>query len=516
MLAKQVPLFNHPLIPLCGNAIPLSHPWRMRQRPYGLFWYGSVMEFTKSDFAGFFLLVFCLYWGIKQQRLRLIWLLAASCFFYISTPRQSWKFIFLILGSTSIDYLVALVLETVSSAKLRKLLVGLSVIYNLAILSYFKYFLFAQASAATMGGWFGFSWPGPSAEAMKNLILPLGISFYTFEAISYIVDVYRQKIRAVRNPLHYALYIFFFPHLVAGPIVRSGDFFPQVFHPRRFSWLRVQYGMQLFIFGLFKKAVIADHLAAVTDPVFNHPGHYGSSALWLAMLGFSVRIYCDFSGYSDMAIGLAHTLGFKLPANFRMPYFATSPSDFWQRWHISLSRWLRDYLYIPLGGNRGGTWLTYRNLMLTMLLGGFWHGANWTFLVWGGYHGFLLVLQRVCPWPRFFQGRWFRPVSIALTFLAVSVGWVVFRANSLPDAATILGGLVRPVTGQSLAVGETYLVLVCLMATFLAHLLGTFANVRKLEQRLPEPVAGAALAIAWVVYFLLLPSTGGEFIYFHF
>lgn len=473
---------------------------------------GQVMEFIKSEFAGFFLLVFLVYWGIKVHRFRLLWLLAVSCYFYTACPNQSVWFIFLIIGSTSIDYLVALYLETVKSPRIRKFLVGLSVSYNLSILCYFKYSLFAAASAVTVGRWLGFDLRDPSFQ----MLLPLGISFYTFEAISYIVDVYRGKIKAVRNPLDYALYIFFFPHLVAGPIVRSGDFLPQVFHPRRLSWMRVQLGIQLFVLGLFKKAVISDHLAAVIDPVFDAPSTYGTSALWLAMFGFSIRIYCDFSGYSDMAIGLAHTLGFKLPANFRMPYFAVNPSDFWQRWHISLSSWLRDYLYIPLGGNRGGTWLTYRNLMVTMLLGGFWHGASWTFLIWGGYHGLLLVLQRVLRLPRLLQGAWFKPVSILTTFMAVSIGWVFFRAKTLSDALTILGGMLHPVSGLNLTEGATHLVLVCILATFIGHGIGTAFNMRKMEQRLPAPLSGAMLAMAWVVYFLLLPASGGGFIYFHF
>jgi alginate O-acetyltransferase complex protein AlgI len=302
---------------------------------------------------------------------------------------------------------------------------------------------------------------------------------------------------------------------VAGPIVRSGDFLPQLERRKRFSWLRLQAGVRLFILGLIKKAVIADHIAAIIDPVFARPGQYGSSALWLATIGYALQIYGDFSGYSDMAIGLAHTLGFKLPANFRMPYFAASLSEFWTRWHISLSSWLRDYLYIPLGGNRGGKLATYRNLLLTMTLGGFWHGASWTFLLWGFYHGMLLVIQRLIRLPAALE-RGFRPVAVLLTFLSVCVGWVFFRAQSLADARVILHGLLGGVSGLALAPAEAQVVLACLAAMFLGHVFGTLGWPRKLEERLPAPIAGAGLAFALTLYFLLLPHNARAFIYFQF
>jgi alginate O-acetyltransferase complex protein AlgI len=275
-------------------------------------------------------------------------------------------------------------------------------------------------------------------------------------------------------------------------------------------------GVLLILLGLFKKAVIADHLAIVIDPVFAHPASFGSQALWLASLGYAVQIYCDFSGYSDMAIGLAHTLGFKLPTNFNMPYCAASMAEFWSRWHISLSSWLKDYLYVPLGGNRHGRWKTYRNLVLTMTLGGFWHGASWNYVVWGFYNGVLLALQRACPLPRWFTGSWTRIVCVPLTFLAVLVGMVLVRAQTFGDAGVVLSALVRPTLGQALLPNQVLLVCTLLMVTFLGHVGGTLLSARRREQWLPAPVAGTALAVALALFFFFLPPTSQAFIYFQF
>lgn len=275
-------------------------------------------------------------------------------------------------------------------------------------------------------------------------------------------------------------------------------------------------GVMLIMLGLIKKAVIADHLSAVIDPVLGQPGGYATQALWLATLGYAVQIYCDFSGYSDMAIGLAHTLGFKLPMNFNMPYFAANIADFWRRWHISLSSWLRDYLYIPLGGSRGSSWATYRNLMLTMVLGGFWHGASWTFVFWGFFHGLLLAVHRGWTAPAWYKGAWTRPVNMAATFLAVCIGWVFFRAQTFADAGSILHGLVSPRAGLVLLPYESLLISACLLITFLAHLVGSGVKLRRLEQTVPAPLAGALLALTLALFFFLLPRSGQGFIYFQF
>ena len=465
------------------------------------------MLFTTAKFLGFFVVAFSVYWLIGRHRGRLLWLTAASAVFYMA---WKWQFIFLILASTSVDYFVALRLNRVQSDSARRWLVALSVSVNLGILAYFKYAAFLLESATEVTHWLGWSVPIPEVKAF----LPLGISFYTFEAISYVVDVYRGKTQPVRNPLDYALYILFFPHLVAGPIVRANDFLPQVYRPKRFDWPRVQAGAHRFLIGLFKKIVIADQVALAVDPVFAEPGKFSSTALWLAVLGYAVQIYCDFSGYTDMALGLANTLGFKLPENFNAPYLASSPADFWRRWHISLSRWLRDYLYIPLGGNRLGPARTLVNLFITMLLGGLWHGASWTFVVWGAYHGLLLIVQRLIP--QSWDHPALRPVGMLITFVAVCVGWVFFRAQTFADAETILSGMFVPRSGYGLAGDGGLLVMTCLAATLIGQALGQIHGSGRMIFRLPVPVAGALMAAILTLALLLTPGEGKVFIYFQF
>jgi alginate O-acetyltransferase complex protein AlgI len=464
------------------------------------------MLFPTAKFLAFFVVAFTVYWLLGRHRWRLLWLTAASAFFYMSW--NPW-FILLIAGSTSVDYFVAQRLPQVQSARTRKWLVALSVSVNLGILAYFKYVAFILDTSRELTHWLGWSVPIPIVKAF----LPLGISFYTFEAISYVVDVYRGRTQPVRNLLDYALYILFFPHLVAGPIVRPNEFLPQIRRPKRYDWPRFQAGVQLFLLGLFKKSVIADQVGLAVDPVFKEPGAFGSAALWLAVLGYAVQIYCDFSGYTDMALGLAHTLGFKLPNNFNAPYMATSPSDFWKRWHISLSRWLRDYLYIPLGGNRKGPTRTMVNLFITMLLGGLWHGANWTFVVWGAYHGTLLAVQRVLP--KSLEHPAFRPIGMFVTFLAVCVGWVLFRAQTFADALTILRGMVMPTSGYDLAGDGAALVVLCLTVTLVGQALAQWKGSKQAVLRLPAPLAGAVMAAALTLV-LLLTADGQAFIYFRF
>jgi alginate O-acetyltransferase complex protein AlgI len=469
------------------------------------------LNFTTLPFLVFLAVVFLVYWGLPRHRWRMVWLLGASCLFYISW--HPWL-ILLIVASASIDYLVALRLPELSSVRQRRLLLVLSIGANLGLLAFFKYTNFLLGSANSLIHLVGVEYRWPLFE---RLILPLGISFYTFETISYVVDVYRGRIQPVRSLLDYALHIMFFPHLAAGPIVRPRDFLPQLLRPKRFDWYRLSVGILLFLVGLFKKAVVANNMGEVVDPVFAEPALYGSAALWLATLAYSVQIYCDFSGYSDMALGLDHMLGFKLPANFNLPYFAANITDFWRRWHISLSSWLRDYLYVPLGGNRGGRWATYRNLMLTMVLGGLWHGASWTFVFWGFYHGLLLAVHRAIPWPGRLQlGAVGRGAAVIFTFLSVCVGWVFFRAQSFADAGTVVSRLAWPTDGLSLSPAAAVIVCAGLALVFLGHAAGTFLDVRLLHRRLPAPVLGAVLAGLLLLALLLQPQDARGFIYFHF
>jgi alginate O-acetyltransferase complex protein AlgI len=285
-------------------------------------------------------------------------------------------------------------------------------------------------------------------------LLPLGISFHTFQSISYVVEVYRGEQKAIRNPIDYALFIAFFPQLVAGPIVRARDFFANLFHWRPPSASEVQEAAMLVLTGLVKKFVLADHFALVADPYFSHvTAHPGMLQAWTAALAFAMQIFFDFSGYTDIAIGCALLFGFHFPVNFRRPYLATGIADFWRRWHISLSQWLRDFLYLPLGGSRHGRWMTYRNLAITMLLGGLWHGASWNFVIWGAYHGALLGVERAT-----------RPFGRPVTFLVVLMGWVFFRTPTLGDSGFVFRQMFAGARGESLLSKEMLLTIALVAA----------------------------------------------------
>lgn len=332
---------------------------------------------------------------------------------------------------TAVDYGAAIWIERTRT----RWALLLSLAANLGFLGFFKYYnfttgLLGQALGLPAGAW------------SLNIVLPLGISFHTFQSISYVVDVYRGRQRAIRDPVDYALFIAFFPQLVAGPIVRAGEFFRDLIPWRRPSAEDVSQGVFLLTLGLTKKMAFADPFAAVADAYFARP-QPGLLTAWGGVTAFGLQIYFDFSGYTDMAIGMAKLFGFHFPVNFRRPYLASSITEFWRRWHISLSSWLRDYLYIPLGGNRGGAWRTYRNLLLTMLLGGLWHGASWNFVVWGGYHGILLAVERATGLDR--AGGWPR---VAPTFVLATVGWVFFRAPDLAASWRILAEMFWGKAGE--------------------------------------------------------------------
>lgn len=344
------------------------------------------------------------------------------------------RFLSLIVASTGIDYVVADRIERAVDPRRRKQLLIVSLISNLGMLFTFKYFNFFRDSLAELARSFGVTLDYPTL----NIILPVGISFYTFQTLSYTIDVYRGRLTPERSLLKFAVFVAFFPQLVAGPIVRARDFLPQLSRDRRFNWNHVVAGSVLILCGFFKKCVVADSLAPYVDSVFAVPQLQTSATMLLGVFFYAFQIYGDFSGYSDIAIGLAKVMGYTFPVNFRRPYFADSFSDFWQRWHISLSSWLRDYLYIPLGGNRRGPRRTYINLMLTMLIGGLWHGAAWTFVVWGGLHGFYLIAQRLVSniWspPSNRAMRW---VSGVVVFTLVCAAWIFFRATSFGNAMDV-------------------------------------------------------------------------------
>jgi alginate O-acetyltransferase complex protein AlgI len=374
------------------------------------------MIFTQPVFLLFFLVAFSVFWALKTNGTRKIWLCLASYFFY---GYWDYRFLALILFCTVFDFLTARALERQTDESRRKLFITLSITVNLAVLGFFKYFNFFVDSAVAALEAFG--WTG-SAPTLR-ILLPVGISFFTFQSMSYTVDVYRRQIPAQKNFLDFATFVAFFPQLVAGPIVRARDFLPQLAAMKRFDEIDVRRALVLFAVGYFKKACVADNVSAAIDPLFADPERYDAVSRVLGAALYSLQIFCDFSGYTDMAMGVAALFGYFLAKNFDAPYFAKSIQEFWQRWHISLSTWLRDYLYIPLGGNRGSAFRASRNLMLTMLLGGLWHGANWTFIIWGALHGLALVLHR------YVLRKWggAEPnVAYQLFGWAVTLGWVVF------------------------------------------------------------------------------------------
>ncbi|MEO0660529.1 MAG: MBOAT family O-acyltransferase, partial [Planctomycetota bacterium] len=349
------------------------------------------MQFNSWVFPLFFALVYAVYLGLGARRVRAqnAWLLAASYLFYgYWDPR----FLGLLAVSTAVDFTIGRALaRATDDERRRKRLVTASVLVNLGILGFFKYFDFFITETATLLEAMGLS---PSVTTLR-ILLPVGISFYTFQTLSYTLDVYRRRMEPTRDLLGFALFVSFFPQLVAGPIERASRLLPQIESPRSVTASKVQAGLWLLVWGYFKKTVIADQAQVIAGPLFAADASTLSGLEpFTAVLAFTIHIYCDFSGYSDIARGLAKLMGFEFMLNFRLPYFATGPSDFWNRWHVSLSTWLRDYLYIPLGGNRGGHLSTYRNQFLVMALGGLWHGAAWPYVLWGSYHGVLLVIER--------------------------------------------------------------------------------------------------------------------------
>jgi D-alanyl-lipoteichoic acid acyltransferase DltB (MBOAT superfamily) len=366
-----------------------------------------------------------------------------------------WKidYIVLIIASTLIDYFVAQKMATIETKIKRKKWLLISIITNLSILFGFKYFNFfnenVQALFNSLNIFYGVS--------SFDLLLPVGISFYTFQTLSYTIDVYNGRTQAQKHLGIFAVYVSFFPQLVAGPIERSKNLLPQFYIEHKFSFNRIKYGLQQMLWGFFKKVVIADRLAIVVDAVYNNLDDYTGISLLVATLFFAFQIYCDFSGYSDIAIGSARIMGFELMDNFKRPYFSKSILEFWRRWHISLSTWFRDYLYIPLGGSRVVKWRWYYNLFITFIISGLWHGANWTFITWGGLHGIFLILAIILTKPERYIIKMLRLdnsiihkiYKVTFTFSLVCFAWIFFRANNISDALYIINNLFIDISDYS-------------------------------------------------------------------
>jgi alginate O-acetyltransferase complex protein AlgI len=458
--------------------------------------------FPTVTFAVFFMIVLPVSWALmRYQRIWRVWILLASYVFY---AWWDWHFVFLLFASTIVNHVLAVAIYRSRTVGARKAFLALVVAFDLGLLGYFKYTNFFLSTADNLAGT---SW-------LTNVVLPVGISFYTFMAISYVVDTYRGEL-VPASFARFAVFQAFFPHLVAGPIVRASELLPQLEEERDPHNVDVARAFFLIISGLFLKVVIANHLAAhIVDDVFAAPNRHSSLEVLVAVYGYAVQIFADFCGYTNIAIGIALLLGFEFPQNFASPYTAASLQDFWRRWHMTLSRWLRDYLYIPLGGNRKGRLLTYRNLMLTMLLGGLWHGAAWTFVVWGGIHGLGLSIERATGWrPTSAAAKWFGRL---LTFHVVCFGWIFFRADSFGRAGEVLARLFTA-WGQPSPLVTTSVVLAILVGILGQYVRpGAIGAALRGFQRLPVPAQATCFAVALTVINTLGPEGVAPFIYFRF
>ncbi len=476
------------------------------------------MVFNSLFFALFFLVVFCLYLSLDhkwQNRL----LIVSSCIFY---GAWNWKFLFLLFGTMVIDYNVGLLLSKTDDTSKRKLILSISLIANLSVLGFFKYFNFFAENLYQLAHALNLA----VNLKLLHIILPIGISFYTFQAMGYTIDVYRKKVKPCKDFFDFAVFVTFFPQLVAGPIERAGHMLPQIQKTRTLKMGWVYEGLYLILFGLFQKIYVADNLAKLVEPVFSSPAPYNGMQTLLVTYAFAFQIFCDFAGYSNMARGLARLLGFDLMVNFTWPYFSTSPSEFWQRWHISLSTWLRDYLYIPLGGNRSGTLMMFRNLMITMFLGGLWHGASWTFVIWGVYHGALLVIYRTVEMftkdlPQIKNSlalKSFNVLKGIFFFHLVCIGWIFFRAKTLTQALDMLKSVVFNFNVPAvLDLGQVRNSLIGFLALLLLVQIYEYSKKNLFAVFRLKPAIQISFYLALFYSILILGVTTGEkFIYFQF
>lgn len=478
------------------------------------------MLFPTVDFAVFFVVVFTLSWMLRPHRqVWKLFILAASCVFY---GWWSWGYLSVLFVSIGMNWAFGLATFRALTPEgertpLSRWMVRIAVIANLGILGYFKYADFFVSSITDRLRELGISVDGP----IFDVVLPIGISFFTFQAISYVVDIGRGQWRRPLSLLDFAVYLSFFAHLVAGPIVRASEFAPQLDETPDPRYVRSAEAFMLIFRGMFKKVVVSSFLAVqIVDPVFALPQAYDRWAVLWAIYAYAIQIYADFSGYTDIAIGVALLLGVRFPQNFDSPYIATSLQDFWRRWHMTLSRWLRDYLYIPLGGNRGSKAFMYRNLFLVMLIGGLWHGADWTFVLWGAIHGGYLVAERVVKekWEGHELGLPPRLVKVLqwfLVFNVVCLAWVFFRATSVDNAFAMLGRLFTS-AGSSTGVSVLLIVVVLLSlaSQFVPPRIPARAEVR--FARLAPVLQIAALAAGLVLIDALGPEGVAPFIYFQF
>ncbi|MAM28034.1 MAG: membrane-bound O-acyltransferase family protein [Flavobacteriaceae bacterium] len=487
------------------------------------------MLFNSFDFAVFFPIFFVLYWVVhKHLTIRNVFLLLSSYVFY---AWWDWRFLFLIIFSSIVDFVVGGQIVKAKTKSAKRTLLIISLLTNLGLLAYFKYANFFIDSFIN-----SFNFLGGNLDSFAlQIILPVGISFYTFQTLSYTIDIYRGRLQPVKEWLPFFTFVAFFPQLVAGPIERASHLLPQFYKKYNFDYDRVKSGLLLALFGLFKKMVIADRLAVLVNQVYNNPTDYSGFELIIATVFFAFQIYCDFSGYSDIAIGISRTLGFDLMKNFKSPYFSRSITEFWRRWHISLSTWFRDYVYIPLGGSRKGNYRTYANLFIVFLVSGLWHGAAITFIIWGAVHGIFIVFEKILKeqsWTQedavakfnssYFGQAWW----MLFTFVVVTFAWIFFRANSFSDALTVISGSLemKAITkerlfGLGLVEAELKVALVAILLLLLFEAFHNKFGALKVFNR-------QFILVRWVFYFIAIfviiifgmygENAPKEFIYFQF
>lgn len=485
------------------------------------------MLFNSIDFAIFFPIVFALYWILsKHLTARNLLILISSYVFY---GWWDWRFLFLIAISSIVDFIIGQKLYKTEDVKKRKRLLLISLFVNLGFLVYFKYTNFFIETFVD-----SFKLFGKELEVNTlNIILPVGISFYTFQTLSYTIDIYRKQLKPTKDILSFFAFVSFFPQLVAGPIERASHLLPQFYKTYKFNYNQVKSGLLLMAFGLFKKMVIADRAAILVNQVYNNPSDYYGFDVILATVFFAFQIYCDFSGYSDIAIGAARTMGFDLMKNFDSPYLSKSITEFWRRWHISLSTWFRDYVYIPLGGSRHGKYKTYANLFIVFLVSGLWHGAAMTFVIWGAIHGVIIVIEKAFDKERkalfkalHIEGNLtHKLIFIPIIFAIVCFAWIFFRANSLKDAVTLISNINTRVfdVGNIFNLG---LIKPELLLSFVSIVLLLIFEWAHKKRNLSQHLSNQILPVRWAAYLIIAFSIlifgiygdnqVSEFIYFQF
>ena len=466
------------------------------------------MLFNSLDFLIFYVVIFFLYWAVPREKIKLqnILLLCGSYFFY---GWWDWRFLSIIVFSTVVDYILGLQIE--KQAHRKKLFLKISIFTNLCLLGVFKYFNFFIDSWVDLWSIFGYE----MSVSTLNIILPVGISFYTFQTMSYTIDVYRGDIKATKDFLAFATFVSFFPQLVAGPIERASNLIPQLTSKRVWNHQKFKDAILQIAVGFFRKVVVADSIGAFIDHVYNAPDIYNSPTIFVAVILYSFQVYFDFSGYSDIANGTARILGFDFKRNFNLPYFSSSISEFWRRWHLSLSRWLRDYLYIPMGGNRRGDLIQYRNILVTLLLAGLWHGSSWNFVIWGGIHGLLLCFEKrtgLIP-------KNFKLGNCIVIFLILSLSRIFFRSLDIGDSFVIIQKLVNW-QGTVVDIRNISIFATVLYGLLITFIIDTFLFVSKIDlEELGSKIKDfgyVALVCFLTINIVLFFSSSNTFIYFQF